>query len=106
MEEHNNTTAQILENLTEQGTVSELLTNLTNNYTEIYTANENYEKTNRTLNEKIKNLEETITGLKESNMKLFLQITQKPETDQINETEPQKNELSFDDLFDENGQLK
>lgn len=108
LEEHNGITKQILENLSSQGTVSEFLTQLTDNYAEIVTTNENFENLNNTLNSKIEQLEENIKQLKDSNMKLFLQVTQIPEKKEDNpdDEDSKKETLTFEELFDENGQLK
>ena len=94
-EEHKKLLNEILNNLDNQATVSEKLTQLSEDYTNILTENATLTTSNSELNEKNKELLET-------NMKLFLKVgseEKKEEQEQENETP------SFEDLFDDNGNL-
>lgn len=105
-EEHAALTAQILENLSEQGAVSELLSQLSDDYISTLTMLEAGQAENKTLKGDIDNLQDEIKKLKESNMALYLKVTSTPKEDDSEENEEsEKNDLSYDSLFNENGEL-
>lgn len=88
--EHKALLTQILESGGDQGRISDLLTQLSDDYGEIYTRAQSLESEN--------------TSLRDTNMRLFLKVgtpQAQPEPD-----EPEKPALRFEELFDENGKLK
>lgn len=104
-EEHAALIHDIAANLTDQSKVTEMLTRLSNDYTEMT------EKV-----AKLPQLEKDNENLRSVNMKLFLQVGDKPkgtgkevdakeqqETGEITNTETKP---KFDDLFNEKGELK
>lgn len=96
-EEFKKKTEEILQNLTDQAKVTDILTELVETYnTQIA------EKTEK--EEKLKKIQEDNEKLRETNMKLFLKVgeTQKQEKEKTEEESKPK----FEDLFDENGELK
>lgn len=98
LEEHAALISNILNNLAEQGTVSELLTQISEDYAETTAALNAAQAENETLKAEVENL-------KENNMKLFLKVTQPIKDSEAEEPEGNE-EVSFDELFDENGELK
>lgn len=99
-EEHQEIVKQIMGNLSDQGKVSELLTNLSEDYGVVITESE----TNKTLAEQT---QKDMDNLREYNMKLFLKLGEQNSGIKENEQqEPQQKELTFDSLFDESGNLK
>ena len=98
LEEHAALISNILNNLAEQGTVSELLTQISEDYAETTAALNAAQAENETLKAEVDNL-------KENNMKLFLKVTQPIKDSEAEEPEGNE-EVSFDELFDENGELK
>lgn len=98
LEEHAALISNVLNNLAEQGTVSELLTQISEDYAETTAALNAAQAENETLKAEVENL-------KENNMKLFLKVTQPIKDSEAEEPEGNE-EVSFDELFDENGELK
>lgn len=98
-DEHKNLLNEILSNLDNQAKVSEVLTTLTDDYTSLLSENATLTTTNSELTERNKQLLET-------NMNLFLKVgsPQNTQTDEI--TEQTENTMTFENLFDENGNLK
>ena len=95
-EEHKALLNEILNSLDNQATVSEKLTQLSEDYTNILTENATLTSSNSELSDKNKELLET-------NMKLFLKVGR----EQKKEEQEQENATPlFEDLFDENGNLK
>lgn len=99
LEEHAALISNVLNNLAEQGTVSELLTQISEDYAETTAALNAAQAENETLKAEVENL-------KENNMKLFLKVTQPIKDSESEESEEEPENVSFDELFDENGELK
>lgn len=104
-EEHKKKLEEVLNNLQDQGKVTEILAELTQDYSEL---SANIE----TLNNTNKKLVDDAESLRNANMKLFLQIgntpqkeEEKPTPDPVPEVEEPK-KLNFEDLFNEKGGLK
>jgi hypothetical protein len=96
-EEFESVTSQILTNLTDQGKVSELLTQLNETYKTTHT-------TSQTLDDKQKDYEKEIQALKDTNMNLFLKLKSQPETqDQGSGSSDQSEPMTYDKLLDEMG---
>jgi hypothetical protein len=97
IKEFENTTNQILQNLSDQGKVSEYLQQLSEAYKTSATANQSFEQTLEKNNKEI-------DTLKETNMNLFLKINQQPE--QIIEGQAQQQQpepKTYDNLLKEMG---
>lgn len=102
-EEHLQIIQDIAQNLTDQAKVTELLNSLSTDYVETLASS----TTLLTDNEKFKTDNES---LRSANMKLFLQIGEKPATPvntvtpaEVTQTEPEL--ATFDKLFNEKGEL-
>lgn len=98
IEEHSALVSQILENIADQATVSTLLSQLSDDYVNTISALTSSQQ-------EMENLKQEVSNLKESNMQLFLKVTQ-PVTQEDNNEEDNDEELKFEDLFNENGELK
>jgi hypothetical protein len=102
-EEHTQLIQEIGANLTDQTKVTNLLTRLSTDYIETLENATKLTTDNETLSSAVKKA-------KEDNMELFLQVgsskKQIEEEATKPETKPEENKLSYDDLFDENGNLK
>ena len=61
---------------------------------------------NKQLTERADKLATDNEGLREVNNKLFLSISEKKKPEDTKETEPPENNLKYDDLFNEKGELK
>lgn len=100
IEEFNSSALSILSNLDNQGEVSTTLNTLQQEYS-------NISATNKELNDKITQLEKDRENLRDANMKLFLQVGNKSTENNNNDKSTNENDkLSFDDLFDEKGEIK
>lgn len=97
-EEFQNLTTEILANLADVGTVSANLDKLRTAYGEQVAAATNAAA-------QVAELTETNNSLKEANMQLFLKTGVQQEKAEV-KTEEENTPLSFDDLFDEKGELK
>lgn len=106
---------EILKRITDIGTCEDdverrnLLTSLSEDITKVFDENETNLNTIDTLNTTIKENNEKITKLRESNMDLFLKVSEgnKEDNDPTGETpEDIKEKRKFEDLFDEKGGLK
>ena len=96
-EEHTNLIRDIRLNLNDEGKVTELLTQLSDDYGSITADLESTKKTTEELKAQAESLRET-------NMKLFLKVgnpitPEKP-------TDPNEGRLKYEDLFNEKGGLK
>lgn len=106
-EEHKTKLQEILNNLTDQGKVTELLAELTSDYEVVSSQLETLQESNTTLSKDAE-------SLRSANMKLFLQIGTKEDKQDENLNNESLNDdasldnkkLSFNDLFDEKGGLK
>jgi hypothetical protein len=100
-EEFQETTTQILSNLSDQGKVSEYLTKLVDVYKTSHT-------TNQTLTENQTKHEKEIAALKETNMNLFLKIQTPGENQTIDPgtNNNQDQQLSYDKLVTDLGGSK
>jgi Na+/phosphate symporter len=97
-EEFQETTTQILANLSDQGKVSDYLSQLVDVYKTTHT-------TNQTLTDEQTKHQKEIQALKETNMNLFLKV-QSPDS-QTNQTHTQnENNLTYDKLVSEMGGTK
>lgn len=82
----------------EDGKITELLTNLSDDYGKILAENSDYQLKN----EKLKNDNEK---LRDTNMRLFLKVGSPKESEEKSE-EKEEEKLTFENLFDEKGDLK
>ena len=111
IEEHKNIIGEIALNLNDQAKVTTLLAELSKDYSEV---TDNLKSATKNAEELIKTNEE----LRSANMKLFTQIGSIPKTGEIS-NEPNKNEptpngvdtgntkeLTYENLFDEKGEIK
>lgn len=96
-EEFNAKTKEILSNLTDQAKVSTILSELIEDYNTITAETE----TARTTAEKLTADNEK---LRQANMNLFLKVGETKKEEEIKQDED--NKPTFEDLFDENGNLK
>jgi len=104
IEDFKQMTVDILENITDQAKISELLTTLVDDYTKI--DNKINSLTTENVNFKTDN-----EKLRTANMNLFLKIGEKvdtptPEKSTIESKEPLNKPREFKDLFNEKGGLK
>lgn len=100
LQEHKDIVNQILENHGEQAKVSELLAQLTDDYTAVSTT---LADNTATTEKAIAECEE----LRKANMTLFRQIGLKPEqNDTGNSSTKPEEDVKYEDLFDESGNLK
>lgn len=99
VDEHSAIVNQILENISDQAVVSTLLTQLNDNYVSTISSLTSAQQETETLRQEI-------SDLKESNMQLFLKVTQPIKPPDDNNEDDNNDELKFEDLFDENGELK
>lgn len=84
----------------DDGKITELLTNLSDAYGEIIAENSDYQLKN----EKLKNDNEK---LRDTNMRLFLKVgSPKDDTTEEKTDEKPEEKLTFENLFDEKGELK
>lgn len=97
IEAHSALVSQILENIADQATVSTLLSQLSDDYVNTISALTSSQQ-------ETENLKQEVSNLKESNMQLFLKVTQPATQDE--DEEDNDEELKFEDLFNENGELK
>lgn len=96
-EEFNAKTQEILTNLTDQAKVSTILTELVEDYNTVTATTETATATSQKLtadNEK----------LRQANMNLFLKVGETKKEEETKQDED--NKPTFEDLFDENGNLK
>lgn len=101
-EEHKSKLEEVLNNLQDQGKVTEILAEITNDYEDITTKLDTFASTNEKLTQDAE-------SLRAANMKLFLQIGSTPKPEDIKpEPEPDapKEKKTFENLFDEKGGLK
>ena len=97
-----NRSNDVLNNLSNQGEVSVILTDLNNNFKDVLSQN-------KSLQDEVNTLKEDRENLRKANMDLFLQVGSKSKENSQqsninNENEDEK--LSYDDLFDEKGMIK
>lgn len=83
----------------DDGKITELLTNLSDAYGEIIAENSDYQLKN----EKLKNDNEK---LRDTNMRLFLKVGSPKEESEEKPEEKEEEKLTFENLFDEKGELK
>lgn len=74
-----------------------LLTNVTNELTNVYDSNESLTQSNNTYQTQNE-------ALRSANLELFLQVGNKGKPEHIDE--PEVKEMKFEDLFNEKGELK
>lgn len=86
---------QIVENLGDQGKITQILADLE---PEITTFNTRFADNEKKLGE----YEGQISSLQKTNMELFLRVGNKVPDEAVRDTKP----LAYEDLFDENGGLK
>lgn len=98
-DDHKNLLNEILSNLDNQAKVSEVLTTLADDYTSLLSENATLTTTNSELAERNKQLLET-------NMNLFLKVGAPKDTQTDEIIEQTENTMTFENLFDENGNLK
>lgn len=94
-EEVKKVVADIVANLSDQGKVTELLTNIVGAYETTYQTNESLTAAQQETEQKIKSLQDT-------NMKLFLKVAQPVESPKVNSDQP----LSYDDLLKDFGGIE
>lgn len=87
--------SDIVGNLSDQGKVTDLLTQLDSGFETVTTNHE-------ALSTKIADYDTKIKSLQETNMNLFLRVSNPVETPKLNSTEP----LSYDDLINDLGGVK
>lgn len=99
LEEYNSLINEIRENNTDTGRVSLLLAKLSRDYEETQSVIATKEKENN-------ELKQTNTNLLQANGELFLQVTSSKKETEKETQEEKSNNLRFEDLFDQNGNLK
>lgn len=106
IEEHQEIITQIASNLGDQVLITDLLGKLRNDYQGVITQGEQYKTANEELQSKY-------NVALEKNMELFLQVGSAPKPNEINPPsgeEPPKDgeepKLKYEDLFNEEGELK
>lgn len=100
LEELKKLCVEILEDC-EQSRKSEIVTKITEGFSEILTNSE-------ILTAKVQTLETENSSLREQNMKLYLKVGvfEEKEGEKENEEENEKEELTYEELVDEKGELK
>lgn len=83
----------------DDGKITELLTNLSDDYGKILAENSDFQLKN----EKLKNDNEK---LRDTNMRLFLKVGSPKEESEEKPEEKEEEKLTFENLFDEKGELK
>lgn len=97
-EEHTSIIRQIRENLSNEGMVSELLANLSDDYGTILAVNED-------INNELSNLRAANENLRDTNMRLFLRVGESvPQEDVQEPEEPAK--LSIEEMIAQSGITK
>ena len=99
MEEFQKILNDIRSNLDDTAKVTELLESVSLNYSEMT-------KENNTLTTNNEKLIKDNDNLRNVNMDLFLKVGNQRAESQSQENQSQEDRLSFDNLFDENGNLK
>lgn len=97
-EQFKDLTQKIINSKGDQGTVTDLLTQLSDHNSEVLSIAQEA----RT---KAQDLEQLNNTLRDTNHKLFLRVGEVPAEKQPEQAEPEK-ELKYEDLFDEKGFLK
>ncbi|MDP4120854.1 MAG: gp7 family phage scaffolding protein [Bacillota bacterium] len=98
-EEHTQIIHDIGANISDQAKVTQLLAQLSEDYTTVLTEN----KTNKETAEKLTKDNET---LREANMQLFLKVGVKPDKDKEDKEDKPPEKRSFNNLFSGKGGLK
>ena len=101
IEEFQKLTTDLLSDVENVGNVSNILVQLRDGFSEVFSENEKNKS-------EITKLSSDITSLRETNMQLYLKtgVATDGKSMQLPEEEKKENKLSFDDLFDINGNLK
>lgn len=101
-EQMNQVVTDILENLSDQGRVSEILSDLRTDYTETLASHEalNDEKTTLT------NFNETLRSMNQKMMVKLGDFSKIVDTGSQTEPEPEPQKLKYEDLYDEKGRLR
>ena len=97
-EEHTSIIRQIRENLNNEGMVSELLANLSDDYGAILAVNED-------INNELSNLRAANENLRDTNMRLFLRVGESVPQEDVQEPEEQA-KLSIEEMIAQSGITK